>query len=90
MKVMCKSKRSFTLDFWYINDEISFILCRTGRPTLVVRASSDVKYEVAPEGPKDYLPALGVVAFVAAVQGRLHITCAPHTLYHPEECIALY
>lgn len=48
---------------------------RVGHSSVVVRAS-EVTYEIAPEGPKDYAPVLGVIAFVAAIQGRLSITSA--------------
>lgn len=49
---------------------------RVSRTSVHVRASSEVTYELAPEGPKDYAPMLGVIAFVAAIQGRLSITSA--------------
>lgn len=52
---------------------------RVGHSSVVVRAS-EVTYEIAPEGPKDYAPVLGVIAFVAAIQGRLSITCTHHIL----------
>lgn len=48
---------------------------RVGRSAVVVHAS-EVTYELAPEGPKDYAPVLGVIAFIAAIQGRLSITSA--------------
>jgi len=44
--------------------------------TVVVRASSNVSYELAPEGSKDYAPLLGVIAFVAALQGHLDVTAS--------------
>lgn len=45
---------------------------RAGRSSVVVRAA-EVTYELAPGGPKDYGAVLGVVAFVAALQGRVVI-----------------
>lgn len=49
---------------------------RLNRSSVVVRASDEITYELAPEGTKDYTPILGVIAFVAAIQGRLTITSA--------------
>ena len=48
---------------------------RAHHSSVVVRASNEVTYELAPGGTKDYAPLLGVIAFVAAIQGRLNITC---------------
>lgn len=33
-------------------------------------------YEIAPEGAKDYTAVLGVITFIAAIQGRVAITGA--------------
>jgi hypothetical protein len=49
---------------------------RLSRSSVAVRASDEMTYEIAPEGTKDYTPILGVVAFVAAIQGHLTITSA--------------
>ena len=48
---------------------------------VVVRAANEVTYELAPGGTKDYAPLLGVIAFVAAIQGRLNITCELQPLH---------
>ena len=48
-----------------------------GRPLrnpLVASSSGETAYELAPEGPRDYTPVLGIIAFVASLQGRLDVT----------------
>lgn len=71
-------QRQGTVNTGALNAKAVVLPCRTkraSRSSLTVSAS-EMTYEIAPEGAKDYTAVLGVITFIAAIQGRVAITAA--------------
>jgi hypothetical protein len=58
---------------------VSSPLCRPARGGVVAVRASEMKYEIAPEGARDYAPLLGIFGLVAYVYNRATLN-APQLL----------